>query len=117
MKGYTAKVKVLQQSDNFITVLKESQRVASENQVDLRIFYGNFFSKKKKCAWPWTNVYIASNGDVVPCCNLADSDTIKMGNVFEKDFSEIWNSKEYQDLRDRIRTHNLPDFCKNCYID
>lgn len=75
-----------------------------------------FFRKRKKCDWPWTKAYIAFNEDVVPCCYLGDSDTIKMGNIFEKDFPEIWNSKEYHDFRDRIRTHNLPDFCKNCYI-
>lgn len=117
VKGHTDPIRVSVKSDRFIIVLKESQRIARENQVDLRIYYGNFLSKKEKCYWPWTSAFIACNGDVVPCCVLSDSDTIKMGNVFEKDFSEIWKSKKYQDFRDRIRTHNLPDFCKNCYVD
>jgi radical SAM protein with 4Fe4S-binding SPASM domain len=40
-----------------------------------------------------------------------------MGNVFEQDFQEIWNGKEYQELRERIATHDLPEHCKHCYLD
>ena len=75
------------------------------------------FSRKKKCRWAWTSAYIASNGDVVPCCVLADSDTAKLGNLFEEDFSKIWNGSRYRELRRQIRDHDLPEYCKNCYVD
>jgi radical SAM protein with 4Fe4S-binding SPASM domain len=75
------------------------------------------YSRTRKCAWPWRSAYIASNGDVVPCCILADSDTAKMGNVFVDDFATIWNSQAYQDLRRGIRDHQLPNYCKGCYAD
>jgi radical SAM protein with 4Fe4S-binding SPASM domain len=117
MEGHNAPLRVSPQSEEVLAVLKESQRVAREKQVDLRIYYGDFYSRKKKCNWPWISAFITSSGDVTPCCMLADSDIIKMGNIFEDDFSKIWNSKEYQDFRKRIKTHNLHDFCKKCYID
>lgn len=75
------------------------------------------FSRTKKCRWAWTSAYIASNGDVVPCCVLADSDTAKLGNLFEEDFSKIWNGARYRELRRQIRDHDLPEYCKNCYVD
>ncbi len=48
---------------------------------------------------------------------LADADTVKMGNVFEQDFATIWNDAPYRTLRQQIRDHQLPEFCKNCYSD
>ncbi|MBD2744867.1 radical SAM protein [Coleofasciculus sp. FACHB-1120] len=117
MKKYTESIKVEENSEVLTDVLTEAKKLASEEQIDFNVNHTNLYSKNKKCAWAWMRTYIASNGDVVPCCVIADSDTVKMGNVFEKDFAEIWNSKEYQDFRERIRTHNLPDYCKNCYVD
>lgn len=95
--------------------LRKARQVATEVGIDLSISAGNQFSMKRKCHWPWRSAYIASNGDVVPCCVIADSKTIKMGNVFEENFSEIWNSRQYQELRQRIKKHDLPKYCENCY--
>jgi radical SAM protein with 4Fe4S-binding SPASM domain len=75
------------------------------------------YSCNNKCGWPWKSAFIASNGDVVPCAILADSDTVKMGNVFEESFETIWNSEKYQELRRQHREHDLPAYCKNCYLD
>jgi radical SAM protein with 4Fe4S-binding SPASM domain len=75
------------------------------------------YSCKNKCGWPWKSAFIASNGDVVPCAILADSDTVNMGNVFEESFETIWNSEKYQELRRQHREHDLPEYCKNCYLD
>jgi radical SAM protein with 4Fe4S-binding SPASM domain len=69
---------------------------------------------KAVCPWPWTGAFIAANGDVVPCCRVSDPDTVCMGNVFEESFARIWNSREYQSLRDRLRNHDPPGFCINC---
>jgi radical SAM protein with 4Fe4S-binding SPASM domain len=81
----------------------------------LKVYRANFLSKEKPCRWPWTSAYVASNGDVVPCCIVADSDTVCMGNVFEQPFGEIWNGPAYRQLREQIRSHQLPSFCHNCY--
>jgi pyrroloquinoline quinone biosynthesis protein E len=117
MKEYTDPVRIRLNSENLTAALTEAEKVASDNPINLNINHVDFYSKSKKCPWAWESTYIASNGDVVPCCVIADSDTVKMGNVFEQDFAEIWNSQEYQDFRERIKTHNLPKYCKNCYVD
>ena len=83
--------------------------------VKLTVQQDDRYSRSNRCPWPWTRAFIAANGDVVPCCILADSDTIKMGNVFEQNFAEIWNSAAYREFRRRIRDHQLYDFCRGCY--
>ena len=40
-----------------------------------------------------------------------------MGNVFAEPFESIWNSAGYRELLGRIRDHDLPDYCRNCYAD
>jgi len=53
------------------------------------------------CARIWHMSNILSNGDVVPCC-FDYAAELKIGNVFERSFSEIWNSPDYRELRRRI---------------
>jgi radical SAM protein with 4Fe4S-binding SPASM domain len=95
----------------------EAKQEAERVGLPLYVRNDDKYSCKNKCGWPWKSAFIASNGDVVPCAILADSDTVKMGNVFEEDFEMIWNSEKYQELRRQHREHDLPDYCKNCYID
>ena len=116
MKEYNNSIKANLNSKQLTSTLAEAKEIARENQIDFDINRGDFYSKQKKCPWAWKSTYISSDGDVVPCCILADSDTVKMGNVFEEDFAKIWNSEKYQDFRERIRTHNLPNYCENCYL-
>ncbi|PZD71904.1 Putative mycofactocin radical SAM maturase MftC [Acaryochloris thomasi RCC1774] len=98
-------------------VLSQVKETAAKEDVDLRVFDGDFYTESNICSWPWKSSYICSNGDVVPCCMLADSDTVKMGNVFEEDFKDIWNSEKYQDFRVRHIKHDLPSYCQHCYTD
>ncbi|WP_414623304.1 SPASM domain-containing protein [Calothrix sp. CCY 0018] len=117
IKEYNNSIKTDLNSKQLISTLTEAKQVANTNKIELNIKRNDFYSKQKKCPWAWSNTYISSSGDVVPCSILADSDTVKMGNVFEEDFAKIWNSQKYQDFRERIRTHDLPSYCKNCYSD
>ncbi len=103
--------------DDVQTQVNQAKAVAKHLELPVAFNSEDRYTRQRKCNWPWKSAYIASNGDVVPCCILADSDTVKMGNVFEQDFKEIWNSEAYQTLRKQIRDHELPQFCKNCYAD
>jgi radical SAM protein with 4Fe4S-binding SPASM domain len=99
------------------THLEKAKQEAERIGLPLNVRNDDKYSCKNKCGWPWKSAFIASNGDVVPCAILADSDTVKMGNVFEENFETIWNSEKYQELRRQHREHDLPEFCKNCYMD
>ncbi len=99
------------------STLIEAQTVAEEVGLALSIYRTTRLSRRNKCSWPWQSAYIDSAGNVVPCCILADSDTVTMGNVFSTPFPDIWNGSAYRDLRNRIRSHDLPDYCKGCYQD
>lgn len=97
--------------------LADAQRVAQALGLPLHINESSFLSRRNKCKWPWTSAYVAVNGDVVPCCIVADASVAKMGNVYEEEFSSIWNNALYRELRARIARHDPPAYCRNCYSD
>lgn len=67
------------------------------------------------CQRPWEMANILSNGDVVPCCYDFDA-SMKIGNVTEKPFSEIWNSPAYQQLRKKIfNEKDSIEKCRDCW--
>ena len=90
-------------------------KVAAEIGLPLAVERGQRFSPSYRCYWPWYKTYIAANGDVVPCCEIADSSVVKMGNVFEERFADIWNNDRYRELRRRIAGDDIPDYCRGCY--
>ena len=65
--------------------------------------------------WVWSELYITITVDVVPCCRIADSSVVKMGNVYEEELSRIWNNNAYRHLRRRIANDDIPHFCRRCY--
>jgi radical SAM protein with 4Fe4S-binding SPASM domain len=117
MLSHTDDIQVTTESDTFATQLATAQATATDVGIKLVVNESIRFCREKPCPWAWKSAYIAANGDVVPCCVVADADVVKMGNVFEQDFKDIWNSEAYQELRERISTHDLPDYCKHCYVD
>jgi radical SAM protein with 4Fe4S-binding SPASM domain len=76
---------------------KRYQRFAYEGKTGLRI------RQQVPCLRPTLMANIFSNGDVVPCCYDFDS-SMKIGNVNERPFSEIWNSEAMRGMRGRILT-------------
>ncbi len=74
------------------------------------------------------NVFIKWNGDVVPCMQLLHSSytylfkekrkvmTYSFGNILSNSLSDIWNSREYQEFRERVRNFDFPDctLCNGC---
>jgi len=115
MKEHTHPVKVENRSEVLERAVADAERVGAEEGIDVRVARFDYYSTKNKCPWPWTGSYIAANGDVVPCCIVADSDIVKLGNVFETSFEEIWNSPAYRELRRQIAGDDIPHYCNNCY--
>lgn len=69
------------------------------------------------CRTIWHMSNINANGDVVPCTYDYDAE-MKIGNVFETPFTEIWKGPAYRDLRKKIY-HEKESLhkCKNCDIN
>jgi MoaA/NifB/PqqE/SkfB family radical SAM enzyme len=73
------------------------------------------YDEQNPCPWPWLGTYIDTEGYVIPCCRIANAETCSFGNLNQQDFQTIWHSKEYQQLRKRIKEYNIPRYCCSCY--
>ncbi len=102
--------------------LEKAKKTAEELQV--KVFSWPEIELKKSsntgCAYPWVNPYIASNGDVIPCCfipQMADArmnEENVMGNIKQESLKEIWNGKKYREFRKKIKTKSPPKACSTC---
>jgi len=69
------------------------------------------------CRKMWFMCSISANGDVIPCgydytCKLT------VGNINEKPLSQIWNSEEARNLRERLYYQkDLIPICRECSIN
>ncbi len=80
-------------------------------------FRPRYFEERTKriCRWPWVSCFITVEGYVTPCCvQGSDPQIINFGNIFEKDFQDIWNSAPYQDFRRQLKSKYLPEICQDC---
>lgn len=71
----------------------------------------------KPCPRPWMMANILSNGDVVPCTYDYNS-SMKLGNVRDRPFTDIWNSQNYVEFRKRL-SNDMESFekCGNCWVN
>jgi radical SAM protein with 4Fe4S-binding SPASM domain len=69
---------------------------------------------EEPCTRVWKMSNILSNGDVAPCCYDFCGD-MKVGNINESRFTEIWASPAYQALRRRVYTaKETIERCRQC---
>ena len=66
------------------------------------------------CWKMWHSCVITWDGLVVPCCFDKDAH-YRLGDLKAQTFSELWQSKPYQDFRKSlIRSRSEIEMCKNC---
>lgn len=54
-------------------------------------------------------------GAVHPCCQvLGNDEAAVLGHLSKNTLAEIWNGKEYENLREKHKAKDFPDFCKKC---
>lgn len=70
------------------------------------------------CLRPWTAAYVTANGNCLPCCispfATLDYESLKMGNLLEQDFSQIWNNERYQAWRALLLSETPSMPCRGC---
>jgi radical SAM protein with 4Fe4S-binding SPASM domain len=75
----------------------------------------------KACMRPWTTAYITANGNALPCCispfATTDYESLKLGNLFEQPFVEIWNDTRYQEWRKRLLSDKPHSACAGCGVN
>jgi radical SAM protein with 4Fe4S-binding SPASM domain len=67
-----------------------------------------------RCTMPWIYIFIRANGNVQPCCAIFGSDRAPVvGNIFEQDFSAIWNGRPLAEFR-RTAVEGKNPLCAAC---
>jgi len=104
-------------------IVLEATKLAKELGILIRL--GRDVPKTKppvtQCV-AWTMPFIFVTGHVVPCCvtNEANRRDFQkrhnLGNVFERNFNEIWHSRNYTNFREMIRAGKVPVQCIKCPI-
>lgn len=99
-------------------IIELSNKIASQKGVSVFFDYyrdngiSNSNISSSICFQPWRTLYVASDGNVKPCCFYWDNSF--MGNLYEESIEEIWNNSKYQKLRNDIAQGIYPEGCKHC---
>ena len=78
-----------------------------KNQLNLLTAHRSF------CMAPWTHMMIAPSGQVTPCCES----NLLLGNASNISLKEIWNSKNYRQLRLDMLAGKSITSCQGCYAN
>jgi radical SAM protein with 4Fe4S-binding SPASM domain len=70
--------------------------------------------KNAFCSFPWRQIVINPDGDVMPCCAWSGSPT--MGNINNDPISRIWENENYVKVRKGLQNNDLPIACENCIL-
>jgi len=66
-----------------------------------------------RCGWPMKACNITWDGYVSLCCLQPDPEILSFGNIFEDDFSLIWNSVSYEEFRQQF-LEGSAEVCISC---
>jgi radical SAM protein with 4Fe4S-binding SPASM domain len=78
------------------------------------------FTPWQACMRPWTTAYVTANGNCLPCCispfATDEYQSLILGNLFERPFSEIWNETRYQKFRMNLLSDHPHKACASCGV-
>ena len=72
-------------------------------------------SKKTGCSFPFKQLVIDYEGDILPCCKMGGK-KLKLGNIASMTLSEAWTSDAHLRLQKIHRSGNwaTEPVCKRC---
>lgn len=68
---------------------------------------------KNQCLQIFLYPAVRADGAVFPCCIAAYSEDLKMGNLHDESFEEIWNTEKYSKFRSDFLT-GKNEVCNDC---
>lgn len=72
---------------------------------------------KVSCRKVWSRCNVFSNGDVVPCGYDYDAQ-MRVGNIGEQPFRDIWNGPAFRELRRKLHEDkDVFDVCRSCTVN
>jgi MoaA/NifB/PqqE/SkfB family radical SAM enzyme len=74
----------------------------------------------QECLRPWTTAYVTANGNCLPCCispfATHDYESLILGNLFDRPFSELWNDHLYREFRSAFLSEHPHKACAGCGV-
>jgi len=106
--------------EKFKPVVAETKKLADELGINMTYKYVNseVWGEEKcynPCRFPWTYVYVTWDGFVQPCCFRTSHKEYNLGNLLKDDFRTLWNSVEYRNFRNIIKSGMLHNVCGDCF--
>ncbi len=68
---------------------------------------------KRPCVEPWLTFGVRVNGEVFACCGTP----LRMGNLEQQSWPEIWNGEVYRQLRRELSQGAVPESCRLCLAE
>lgn len=68
--------------------------------------------RNKKCLEPFRNISILPRGEVYTCCSAFLKHDYYIGNIYENEFDDIWNSERALKLRYSVSNGNF-EYCQS----
>lgn len=103
----------LYSSEDFLSEIEKAKQASKELGINLEL---SMISLPRKCNYLWDPPYVTWNGYLATCCTIPFPRLVNFGNLFEKDYSKLRNSKQIMEFRRKLLTNNKPDFCNNCHL-
>ncbi len=93
---------------------KNNISIGSKQYVNGMIGFFNGRQKIPECYAGYLYALVDSGGYVLPCTNLK---TLKSCNIRQHPFKNIWNSKDFEKLRARVKNGDCKDCWDFCYTE
>jgi radical SAM protein with 4Fe4S-binding SPASM domain len=74
----------------------------------LKADWHNMVDLYETCPSPWSGVEITASGEVTPCHIFHD---FILGNLYESNFSDIWNGEKYTKFLDFMKNNKFMPIC------
>lgn len=106
--------------DRILEMMYELKKIAKANNLefvsnlnmsrDELLCYYNINNGKviDRCLWPWFGSFVDPQGWLYPCVK------IRIGNLMNTDFNELWNGDIYRRFRRLVKKEGILPSCERC---